>query len=184
MLGDSLCQGYHPNHFQNTCMNVISDSLEMNMINQAIGGDCFDERHIEKIDIDFNFIMVAFGINDWACGRFKKGEGAREYIKRLVALYPGKQIVLILPPDIDYILKTKKNDDLLYAKKEGNYQSFDDVRNILKSIAKEYKNIITINAKNYIQQYPECFYSDNVHMTDLGNIIFANNMLKDIKNLI
>ena len=181
LMGASYYQGYHPNHFQNTCMNVLSDALDVNMINQAIGGDCFNKDNIEKINIDVDFIMVSYGTNDWACGRFKNGEDASEYIERLVELYPEKRIFLILPPDINYLMKTKKNDDLLFEKSEGGYQTLEDVRNILISIAKNYVNIVTLNAKNYIQQYPESFYSDNVHLTDLGNIIFANNMLKDIK---
>lgn len=184
LMGDSGYQGYHPNHFQNTCMNVLSDALDVNMINQAIGGDCFNKDNIEKINIDVDFIMVSYGTNDWACGRFKNGEGADAYLRRLVELYPEKRILLILPPDINYLMKTKKNDDLLFENGEESYQSLEDVRNILKNISKKYDNIVTINAKNYIQQYPESFYSDNVHMTDLGNIIFANNMLKDIKKYV
>lgn len=66
---------------------------------------------------------------------------------------------------------------------EVGYQTLEDVRNVLQSIAEKYKHIVTVNAKNYIQQYPESFYVDNVHLTDLGNIIFANNMLRDIKRI-
>lgn len=91
LIGDSYCQGYHPNHFQNTCMNIVSDVLDVNMVNQAIGGDCFDRDNIEKINIGVDFIMVSYGINDWICGRFKNGEDASEYIEHLVKLYPEKK---------------------------------------------------------------------------------------------
>ena len=69
----------------------------------------------------------------------------------------------------------------MFGKNEIGYQTLEDVRNILQSLAEKYKHIVTVNAKNYIQQYPESFYVDNVHLTDLGNIMFANNMLRDIK---
>lgn len=183
VLGDSLYQGYHPNHFQNTCMNILSDELDADMINQSIGGDCFNKDNIERVEFDADFIIVGYGVNDWACGRFKNGEDADAYVERLVSIYPSKRIVLVLPADNDLLEKKKKNDDLLFENEGGGVLSFEDVRNVLRRIASKYENVITLNAKNYKQQYPESFYSDNVHLTDLGNIIFANNMIKDIKKL-
>ena len=58
---------------------------------------------------------------------------------------------------------------------------FDSINDLC--IAEKYKHIVTVNAKNYIQQYPESFYVDNIYLTDLGNIMFANNMLRDIKRI-
>ena len=182
VLGDSMLQGYSPNHYQNTCMNILADYFDAEMINQAIGGDCFNKRNLDGIDYAPDFIIVGYGINDWATGRFKNGEDADEYLNRLTEIYPETQVFLILPPDNNYLEKTRKNDDLLFDTDDGNFknQTIEDVRKILFENAKKYENIIPINAKNFVPQYAECFYSDNVHLTDLGNYIYGNKIAFEI----
>ena len=186
VLGDSLYQGYNPNHFQNPCMNIFADFFDAQMINQAIGGDCFNKDNLAEINFEPNFITVGYGINDWASGRFKNGEDADEYLKRLTEIYSEAPVFVILPPDYDYLSKTRKNDDLLFkaeGKDFGN-QTIEDVRNILAEIVKKYKNIIPVNAKDFVPQYPECFYTDKVHFTDLGNLIFGNAVAGEIKRYV
>ena len=182
VLGDSLSQGYNPNHFQNTCMNVFSDFFDADMINQGIGGDCFNKDNIYKIEPDPDFIIVEYGINDWASGRFKNGEDAKVYFERLNEIYPDKVTFAILPSDNDYLEKTRKNDDLLFKTDNCDFgnQRIENVRNVIYEIVKEYKNVIPINAKDFVQQYPEFFYSDNVHFTDLGNYIYGNALASEI----
>lgn len=183
VLGDSLYQGYNPNHFQNTCMNILADSFDAEMINQAIGGDCFDEENLAELEYNADFIIVGYGINDWASGKFRNGEDARLYIEKLTQMYPQTPTFVVLPPNIDYLENTRKNDDLLFDTADSQYynQTFDDIRNTLHKITENYKNIVPINARNFIQQYPECFYKDNVHLTDLGNILFGNRITEEIK---
>lgn len=182
VLGDSLCQGYSPNHFQNTCTNILADYFDAEMINQSIGGDCFNKDNLDEIDFEPDFILVGYGINDWASGRFKNGEDAKVYFERLNEIYPESNIFVILPNNNDYLEKTRKNDDLLYKADSGDFgkQTIDDVRKILFEMLKDYKNILPINAKDFVPQYPECFYSDNVHFTDLGNYIYGNSLASEI----
>ncbi len=181
-LGDSLFQGYNPNHFQNTAMNIVADYFDSNMINQAIGGDCFYKGNLEKVDFEPDFILVGYGLNDWASGNFKNGEDCSEYLDTLSELYPETRIFLILPPRIDYLEKTGKNDDLLFDSKAETVLTMDDVRQIISENAKKHKNITIINAKDFIPQYPEYFYSDNVHLTDLGNCTYGNELSKEIES--
>ena len=183
VLGDSLYQGYNPNHFQNTCMNILADFYDAEMINQAIGGDCFDKGNLDKIDFEPDFIIVGYGINDWISGCFRNGENAKAYFERLNKIYPETLTFVILPPNIDYLESTRKNDDLLFEVDNDDFtnQSIEDVRNILLEIVTDYKNIIPINAKDFVPQYSECFYSDNVHLTDFGNYIFGNAIAREIQ---
>ena len=180
VLGDSGFQGYHPEHFQNTSMNTISDFYDADMINQGIGGERFNKDNIEKLDFNPDIIIVGFGVNDWASGHFKNGEDAREYLKRLTELYPSYPVFLVLPPDMEWLEKTRKNDDLLYTSDNGNSQTIKDVRDILFEISKDFENIITINTKDFMQSYPGFFYTDNVHLTDLGNVRYAMSFIKEL----
>ena len=186
VLGDSLSQGYNPEHFYAACMNVLGDIYNSDLINQAVGGDCYDKENIEKLDFNPDFIIVCYGINDWASGKFKNGESASEYYKRLVELYPEAAIFAILPPEISYLTRTRKNDDLLFKSDDSSVgiQTMDDVRAIISEIAKPYKNIKTINARDFIPDCPEAFFEDHIHLTDYGNMVYGTRIAKAIKELI
>ncbi len=181
MLGDSMLQGYYPNHFQNTYANILSDSFEADSLNQAIGGDCFYENNLEKTEFEPDMIIVSYGINDWVSGKFKNGEEAERYFKRLSDLWYNVPVFVIIPPTISSLEKTRKNDDMILRADKKSNQTLQEVRNIISHIISKYDNMIPINAKEFIPQYSECFYPDNVHLTDLGNVVFANKLIKEIK---
>lgn len=176
MLGDSMYQGYNPNHFQNTCINVLSDAFHGQLLNQSVGGECFRADNLQPLSFDPDFILVGYGINDWASRHLGNGGNAAAYFARLTELYPCKPIFAILPPDIRYLQETRENDDLMYhsAEEAGGDQTFEDIRQILRQVTAPYTNITPINARDFIPQYPECFYPDHVHLTDLGNILLGN----------
>ena len=180
-LGDSKYQGYNPNHFQNTCMNVFSDYFDLNLINQSVGGEMFRSEMIEKVVENPEFIVVGYGINDWATGNLKNGENAKEFLVKLNEIYPDEKIFFILPSDSNYLEKKRENKDITTAR-SGVFDksTINDVRNILNNVCKEFKNVIPINAKDFVPQYKECFYTDNIHYSDLGNILFANELIKAI----
>lgn len=179
MLGDSMYQGYNPNHFQNTCTNRLADSLDAWMLNQAVGGECFRADNLEPIAFEPDWILVSYGINDWASGRLKDGADAATYYARLTELYPHKPIFSLLPPDIDYLEKTRKNRDMLYCvDSDGSARTFEDMRQLLQRITAPYPNIKSINCQHFIPQYPECFVEDHVHLTDLGNVLLGDALLQ------
>ena len=180
VLGASGYQGYHPDHFQNTSMNIVADFYDADMINQGIGGERFNKENIERLDFNPDIIIVGFGINDWVSGKFKNGEDAREYLEKLTELYRDCPVFLVLPQEMEWLEKTRKNDDLLYKADNENSQTLQDVRDILFEISKDFKNIITINSKNFTQNYPGFFFDDNVHFTDFGNTRFALSFIKEL----
>lgn len=188
-LGDSSMQGYHPNHFQNTYANLLADFYDAEMLNQAIGGDCFCAANLDELAFCPDFIIVSYGTNDWVIGCFRKGEEAEKYFKRLTELYPKLPIFAELPADIDYLTKMRRNDDVLPVSScvqnadDENFakqQTLQDVRNLLSEIIKKHQNITAIDTKNFIPQYEECFYADHVHLTDLGNVLFGNALIREI----
>lgn len=181
-LGASGTQGYHPNHFQNTFANIIADKYEADMLNQAIGGSVFDCKVLEKIEFQPDYIMVSYGTNDWALRKFKDGADAAAYFERLVSLYPKQKIFVLLPFE-PYSL-TRKNPDLVSTGIEEKdvfvQQTLQDVRERIVEIVKCYKNIIPINAKDMVPRYRECFVGDNVHFSDLGNILAAKGIIEEM----
>lgn len=182
ILGDSLNHGYYPDHFQNTYANIISDEFDLNAINQAIGGDCYNYTNLEKLDFNPEFILVSCGLNDWASGKFGNGENADLYYKTLREMWPDTIVYIIIPPRVIKLEKGGKNDDLLYESDSSEKKlTRDGVRNVLCELSKKHR-LTAIRAEDFIPQYKECFYKDEVHMTDLGNTIFAYKIIKAINN--
>lgn len=182
VLGDSKYQGYNPNHFQNTCMNVLSDYFDVNLINQSVGGEMFRSEIIEKTVEKPEFIIVGYGINDWVTGNLNNGENAKKFLNRLVEIYPDEKIFFILPSRSNYLERKRENADITSASSDfSNKLTINDVRNILNKACEGFQNVIPINAKDFVPQYNECFYEDNIHYSDLGNILFGNELIKEIK---
>ena len=185
-LGDSSMQGYYPNHFQNTYANIIADEYNVDMLNQAIGGSIFNKDFLDELAFEPDFIMVSFGINDWALRRFQGGEAARSYFDCLTKMYPKKPVFAIIPFEV-YAL-ARKNPDLV--KVDGNVsdefdlQTLQDVREKFVEIVKDYESVVSINAKDFVPRYLECFYEDKIHFSDLGNVLAAQGILGEIKKYI
>ncbi len=187
-LGDSLVQGYHPNHFSNTFMNIVADELNAHVVNQAVGGDCFRRENVYIADgFEPDFITVAYGLNDWGSYRLGKGEEAHAYLEALTALYPDKRIFLTLPADNKYMEANVQNDDIIHqAKGEARERvsTIEEVRQIIAGAAKGFANVICINAKDFVPGYEDCYFDDKVHFTDLGNILYAMGYVKEIRKYI
>ena len=187
-LGDSLVQGYHPNHFSNTFMNIVADELDAHVVNQAVGGDCFRRENVYIAEgFEPDFITVAYGINDWASYRLGKGEEARAYLEALNKLYPNKKIFITLPADNKYIEGSIQNDDII-KKTEGEkpqrVSTLEEVRQIIADVAKDFPNVICINAKDFVPGYEDCYFADKVHFTDLGNVLYGAGYVKQIREYI
>ena len=76
----------------------------------------------------------------------------------------------------------RENADITSASSDfSNKLTINDVRNILNKACEGFQNVIPINAKDFVPQYNECFYEDNIHYSDLGNILFGNELIKEIK---
>ena len=187
-LGDSLVQGYHPNHFCNTYMNIVADELYANIINQAVGGDCFRRENVYIADgFEPDFITVAYGINDWASYRLGNGEEAHAYLEALTTLYPDKRIFFTLPLDNKYIEENIKNEDIIkqdIAENKKRVSTLEEVRQILANVAKDFPTVTCINAKDFVPCWEDCYFADKVHFTDLGNVFYAIGYTKEIKKYI
>lgn len=182
-LGDSTVQGYYPNHSQNTYANIISDKYEADILNQAIGGSVFNKDFLYKLSFEPDFIIVSFGINDWALRRFQSGEESRSYFECLTSIYPKKPVFVIIPFEV-YAL-ARKNPDLVKVEgkvsEEFDSQTLEDLREKLLEIVRDYENIVPINAKNFVPRYLECFYEDKIHFSDLGNVLAAQGIIEEIE---
>ena len=184
LLGDSGLQGYYPNHFQNTYANILADKFNAEGINQSIGGDCFNAENLERLDFDPEFIIVCYGVNDWYSGRFKNGEAAELYLQTLIELYKNIPVFLLIP---NHSVLEKKDEiehkDLLYKEETQKRQPLSRVREILLALCEKY-NITPVNPKEFAPEYSECYYEDNVHLTDLGNVLYADTLIKELEKYI
>ena len=99
------------------------------------------------------------------------------YFEKLNSIYPETLTFAVLPPDIDYLENNRKNDDLLFDKTSDCFcKTLEDVRNILCEITKEYKNVVLLNAKDFISNHTEAFYEDNIHLNDFGNVLYGQKL--------
>ena len=99
-LGDSITQGYHPEHPAKAFPNQIAWRTDSDLINLGIGGARFDPRILDSsLTYPADHIFVSYGTNDWKhaeCSEeFRTYPGA--FMQKLRKMYPQTPIDLILP---------------------------------------------------------------------------------------
>ena len=158
ILGDSITHGYDAHFASLTYANTVIRELELDAVNQAIGGEVFRPTILGTAPLfKPDFITVALGTNDWG-----GHPAADEYFKRLVALYPGVKIFYISP-----IWRANANADF-YASVEK-----------YEAIAKSY-GIEVISGLKILHNMPEMF-TDGLHPSDLGFTQYANSLIKALR---
>ena len=167
-FGDSITQGYTTPYPSLTYSNIISRAFNAQCINKGIGGDYYyhqflDEKPISNPDA----IIIAFGTNDWSGGKDIE-KNSKVFYDKLTKIYPDSKIFALLP---------------LWRGKEGkqNVIAFDEMREILIKVCKNYKNITLIDAIDFVPHDKNFFLPDLLHPNTLGFGIYAENVINAIK---
>lgn len=147
-FGDSITHAAYIDFPSMNYTNILSRKLNYNYVNQAIGGDVFDKKHLRFLpDFRADAVFVAYGTNDWRWENETSRERIEEYFSTLNDFYGNIEINVILP-----IWRGDMNENT-----EFKY-SFWEIRNIIRKTAEKYD----ANVYDLI----ECIPHDKILMHD------------------
>lgn len=175
-LGDSITQGYDAYHSSLSYVNRLSEALDAEILNQAVGGEIFDEKiPDEELPFDPDLILVAYGTNDWAVQPDRETflSAAEAFFKKIKEIYPDKKIVYISP--------IWRGD---YQRPFGNQDThvgvFDESVKALQILAKEY-GLFVVDGIPLTPHISDFFADEFLHPNELGFGFYAENLLRALR---
>lgn len=174
LFGDSITQGYDVIHPSKHHTVILSDLLKSDIYNKAIGGEMFVPE-LAKTDEDFipDYIIVAYGTNDWAktdLDSFKSN--CKEFYEVVSRKYPDAKIFAITPIwRKDY-------------KEQQNCGEFSFVADYIKEVTKTLDNVYCLNGFDFVPHQEELYGDLRLHPNDDGFMHYANNLYDAIRNII
>jgi len=161
ILGDSILQGINTYHPSCALGNLLAHGLDVEIVNQSVGGARFVPELLEMLDFDPDRILVALGANDAFSGDDAYAQTIPAYFARLRELYPDKAITAVTP-----VFSMRLRTDAALAGR------FDAVRAIIKTEA-EKNNVRVIDGNPLVPHTAKFFNEDGVHPNDLGFMRYA-----------
>lgn len=174
VLGDSITQGYDTLHPSKHHIAVLSDILEAEVYNKAIGGERFIPSLV-KTDEDYipDYIIAAYGSNDWAnSDRSRFESDCKEFYISLSHKYPSAKIFAITP-----IWRKDCNEQNICG-------SFSSVADYIKEVTKELDNVYCLNSIDLVLHREELYGDLSLHPNDEGFAYYADSVCSWIKNII
>ena len=174
-LGDSITQGYVTEYSSLSYVARISGALDIEALNQGIGGYYFGKNSIDSSLAEYNpdIIVIAYGTNDYSRNdeseAFKKD--AESYIEKLTSIFPKTKILAVLP--------IYRNDESNKTREKYRKYKLSDAREILKEIYGKYDNVRVISETG-IPRIPDVFVEDFLHPNELGFAFMAESIGKEI----
>lgn len=175
-LGDSITQGYDAYHSSLSYVNRLSEALDAEILNQAIGAEVFDAEILdETLPFDPDLITVAYGTNDWAV-RVSKAEfldNAERFFQKIRRIYPDKKIVYISPI-------WRGDYQRPYGTQDTAVGLFDTSVKELQALAKE-NGLFVVDGIPLTPHISDFFADQILHPNDLGFGFYAENLLRELK---
>ncbi len=173
IYGDSITQGYDAKRTSLRYAGKLTEFLEAEEHNRAIGGEIFDAQ-LPKLEAEIcpDYVFVAYGTNDWSkAPRERFQEQSREFIKTVSEKYPQAEIFVLTP---------------IWRKdlhKETAFGDFADVEKELRDACKDLSNVKVVYGFDFVPK-DESYYADlYLHPNDEGFVHYAENLCKEIGKL-
>ena len=155
-----------------TLPSIIASKLNMDLLNQGIGGDVFRPETIDAGLAQPDMIFVAYGTNDWNTkGLSQLLHDAEEYFRCLHTAYPDT---------ITFVLTPIWRPDQEKAVPSG--LPFHTWRATLEGIVQKYDNMKAISGETLFPPLSELFADQEIHPSDLGFREFADRLMPEISN--
>ncbi len=166
--GDSITQGYDARFPSGCYANLLARHYDAEILNQAIGGALFDPAIVQPVGA-FDFIVVAYGTNDWRhCTLGEITTNAAAFLARLNMLYGDTPVYVVLPI---------WRDDL-FEEPVGLGGDFMEVRASIRRLAESQGFHVVDNYE--LLPHDVRLYSDGLHPNDAGFQIYAQGLIQAI----
>ena len=174
MFGDSITHGYDAVQTSRSYASLLTDALDADARNKAIGGEVFWHALAEASDEwDPDYITVAYGTNDWN-GRTREyfEENCSEFYKTLSRKYPRAKIFAITPiwrADNERITKVGE---------------FSYVSEFIRKVAEDLPNVTVIEGIDLVPHDTALFSDKYLHPNDQGFSHYFNNLFRELKRFL
>ena len=168
-IGDSITQGWNTQFDSLSFANKVSRYFNADSVVQGVGGACFFPECLEKIEKDFDWVVLSYGTNDFD----KRKEfdefylHMSEYMAKLEDMYGDKKVFVITP-----IWRR-------ISKPEAR-ERFEIYRNAIAAEAEKH-GFISIDGGLLVPPVQE-LYTDGLHPNDVGFSLYAENLIEILEN--
>lgn len=167
-IGDSITQGWDSKYDGCSYANSLCRLLDADCVNQGIGGAYFADGSIEKLDGDFDDVIVAYGTNDLNA-RSSLSEiayHADKTLKAVAEIYTSARLWAITP------IWRADETRAFNCKAEPT-----EARKTIAATAKKHGFTVVDGLK--LVPHDPVFYADEyLHPNDLGFAFYTQNLVK------
>ena len=172
-MGDSITQGCAAYFDSLSFAYRLTDFFELNSVINGIGGAYFLPKAFDTPDFDPEAVIIAYGTNDYF--HFPNDEVRRRLAKEFLDLikdaYGTKKVFVISPI-------WRAND-----KCEPLGEKFHEFRLYIEALARE-RGFFAIDGLTLVPPQPKMYNDKYLHPGDLGFSLYAENLIKQIKDII
>ncbi len=171
IFGDSITHGYDAIYPSHTYATMLTDALEAEAVNQAIGGERFWSDLAEACDVSApDLITVAYGTNDWnGAAREVFERECASFYKILSRKYPSAKIFAITPiwrADLDRVTKVGP---------------FETVAAYIREATAALPNVTVIDGFDFVPHDTALFSDKYLHPNDDGFAYYFENLYREIQ---
>ena len=172
VYGDSISHGYNTLYSSKHYLSQLALALNAQVFNKGIGGTTtFPEMALAKEPFDPDYIIVAYGSNDW--DRHDEDFFNQQYrvmLQTVTNNYPNAQIFIITP--------VWRGDQEKRERKMGPLSIVDQH---IRTIAADFTDITVISGMNLVPHDSRYFGDVTLHPNDSGFAQHFNNLWPQIK---
>ena len=169
-VGDSITQGMTVSTPSLTYPAQVAAVMKSDFHNIAVGGATMQKELAPLVmDLDWQKVFVAYGVNDFSQGR-PLADFEEECRGMLEVLNSREDAEIFLLTPIPWALRTNGNELNLLL---------EDYRDVLRKTAKDFPKVKLIEGANLVPD-DSTYYVDNIHPNDLGASAFADSLLSEL----
>ncbi len=171
MYGDSITHGYIAINPSNSYASLLTDALDAEAFNKAIGGEIFFPELAEISDEgDFDLVTVAYGTNDWShVTKEYFDETATAFYRALSRRHPNAKIFALAPIwRADYERVTELG-------------SFSYMKETFEKLAEELPNLTVIDCFSFVPADGKYFSDLYLHPNDKGFEFYFNGLWAELQ---
>jgi lysophospholipase L1-like esterase len=172
IYGDSITQGYDTHHPSLSYASLLTDALEAEAFNKAIGGEFFNPALAKSAEAENpDLITVAYGTNDWSKKTLEEFEAnCAEFYTTLSKKYPNSKIFALTP-----IWRAD------WDQRITGVGEFPHVAEHIQKVAASLPNVTVLTGFDWVPKEESYFADRYLHPNDQGFIHYFQGLYQAIK---